>query len=91
MAWVDSEQMWRMEKQKRTLSAISNDSDYSFSDPEDNENGEHFLTATLKEQSHVSPVKAARLDQQQMYLPPIPPIILVLLITNSLSVFFVAG
>ena len=84
MAWVDSEQMWRMEKQKRTLSAISNDSDYAFSDPEDNENGEHFLTTTLKEQRHVSPVKAARLDQQQMYLPSIPPIILVLLITNTL-------
>lgn len=74
MAWVDSEQMWRMETQKRSLASVSDNSDFSFSEPEDGD--DNIVAGTAHRRA--SPVKAARLDQQ-MYTPPIasvfPPLL----------------
>jgi len=60
MAWVDSEQMWRMETQKRSLASVSDDSDFSFSEPEDGD--DNIVAGSVHRRA--SPVKAARLDQQ---------------------------
>jgi hypothetical protein len=57
MAWVDSEQMWRMETQKRSLSDMSSDTETINSDIEDG--GGHSMDNSTK---------AIRVDPQTLFV-----------------------